>query len=545
MSVNENARAPKPDIWDAAQELKNMFGADLVYDEPYDALRRWTGTHWHDTLTELSKITLMAIKAIRSVGVHISGKSTSKDTIYYAKMIMQRDFTQREHCVNFRNGTLSIERQMNADGKVSWTLGELSAHNKEDNLTYCLPYEYEPEGKHQAIDAFIEGVVPDPLARACFRAHVGLSILRDTSLHNALILFGPKRSGKSVLMALARLVAGFNAKEARDWCPAGVFDNSLEGKRIRFMRRSELVTCIDELPTNAMSDGNEEIFKQLSAHGGAGARGIGRDEERETSWLAKIFMTTNDAPKTKDVSGAIFARIIPVSVPVHRPENQRDLNLLNKLEGEVPAFAISCIREALATLNRGFYQMSVSQKNILDEWSLAGNGLKRFIRDYCVIEAGARVPQSDLYASYCRILIESGAKPLSSENLGRELLDMDLKVTRNKGRATSTVQNRSLNGTYFQGIRLKTSNDVEAEGFDEDLSNDFSPAILSDEEITIEVDKLISAQRFEKAKKLVMRMTDKTNRDQTLNLMRECGYLEDEFNGRYGQQRIFEFTAAA
>lgn len=541
MSANE--REPKPDLWDAALKLQELFGDDLVFDERYDVLRRWTGTHWQDTESEKSKIELMMIRVFRKLGLSVSSKTKIGDAIHFAKNRLQREFTPREHVVNFKNGTLPLNRQVDDEGRVTWTLGELSKHNPDDSLVTCLPFDADLSGSHPAIDRFLGETIPDPFALECYKSHVGLALLRDVSMQYSLILKGEPGSGKSVLLLLARLATGATKADMRNFCNPDIFKDDLEGKRARFRYRDLNLAILDEVPSSVLA--GEDTFKIMAAHGGVGARAIGKDEAAENQWLPKLLMSTNNSPRFKDVSGAVARRIIPVICPNAVPEARRDANLIHKLADEIPAFSVSCVRAAVRVLNTGYYRKSRSQEAVIDEWALTGNSLRRFVRDMCVLEFDAKVPQSDLYTMYCRVLLEDGAKPLSSESFARELQDMALGVIKDKGRVHSTVKNRELNGSFLKGIRLKTSNDVEGEDFEEDLTNDFSPAILSDEEIAIEVDKLVIAQKFKKAKKLVMRMTDKTNRDQTLNLMRECGYIEEPGSGRYGQQRMFAEVAAA
>lgn len=541
--MGKSEKKPTPDLQDAALKLRDLHGKNLAYDEQTDAWRRWTGKFWKDVSTERTAIDAMAVSALRGVGVGISSASKLDGTVRLARSLMKREFKSREHVVNFQNGTLPLKRQVDEEGRVAWAVGELVEHNPDDSLITCLPFDADLSGSHPAIDRFLKETIPDPLALECYKAHIGLALLRDVSMQYSLILKGEPGSGKSVLLLLARMAAGATKADMRNFCNPDIFKEDLEGKRARFRYRDLNLVVLDEVPSSVLA--GEDTFKIMAAHGGVGARAIGKDEAAENQWLPKILMSTNNAPRFKDVSGAVARRIIPVICPHAVPEARRDANLIHKLADEIPAFSASCVRAAVRVLNVGYYVKSLSQEAVIDEWALTGNSLRRFVRDLCVLGHDAKVPQSDLYSTYCRILLEDGAKPLSSESFARELQDMGLGVTKDKGRMHSTVQNRSLNGSFLKGIRLKTSNDVEAEGFDEDLSNDFSPAILSDEEITIEVDRLIIAKKFKKAQKLLQRLSSEAVREETLNLMRECGYIESG-NTRYGeQQRMFAEVATA
>lgn len=544
----ENTQAQRvpqrqPDLQDAALAMRELFDAHLAYDEKHDAWLRWTGMYWQDTNQAKTELDRMATEALRSVGCSISNAGKLDGTIRLAKAAMRREFVERKNVVNFNNGTLEIERYVNEQDKVMWRFGRLGEHRIEDNLRRCMPYDLDQAGSHVAISRFLNDSIPDPLARECLLAHIGLALLQDTTLHYSVILHGAPRSGKSTVMALARAVCGIATNlQAADWTPKDVFDSDLEAKRTRFKRKNEPVACIDEVPAAALR--GEEIFKIMSAHGGVPMRGIGRDDEIDTVWVPKIIMATNNTPSFKDASGAIAERLIPIKVPNHRSEGQRDLGLMEKLETEVGAFAATCLKAAIETKNRGYYSRSRGQMNTLAGWAQIGNPLRSFVADHCKLGAKQKVTIAELYKKYSEVLEAAGMRPLQQANLTAELLDMNLGIERKLARGTWTDRGVKKSGVArsLVGISLKTEADATdvMEDFSED---DYRPAIETDQEIGERANQLLAEKRYEEAYHAVLEMRNAEDREYALKVMRDAKVIP--FSAERRDNSLFELTSAA
>lgn len=541
-------RGPQPDLQDAALALRELFGNGLVYDELHDGWFRWTGAYWQDAQHSKTELDRMATEACRNVGVSISNSGKIDGTLRLAKALMVREFDENPNLVSFRNGTLEIERHVDENGIASWGVGRLREHRAGDDQKRCMPYGIDLVGEHPAISKFLSTAIPDPLARDCLIAHIGLALVRDVSMHYAVVLYGPPRSGKSSVLALARMVCGAkNQGEATDWTPSNVFDNDLEAKRTRFIRRNEPVACIDEIPSAALR--GEEIFKMMSAHGGVPMRGIGRDDATDTTWLAKIIMATNSTPSFKDASGAIANRLVPIKVPNHRSEAERDLDLLEKLKSELGAFAATCIHAALATRNRGYYNRSRAQINTLMAWANLGNPLRAFVEEHCVVDPGARVLVAEFFWKYTSVLEGSDQRSLQQANMVAELLDMSLGVLRKKARAVKTFRDTQKGSIahHLAGIRLKEAHEYTEVGTD-DLDadeQDYRPATESDIALGERADSLIALGKYREAYVEVLRMQNREDREFALKTMCDQGFLNFEKGGTHQQAGLFDIARAA
>jgi len=355
----------------------------------------------------------------------------------------KRDFqTENTGKINFANGTLVIATQ------------QMQAHHRDDNLTYCLNYNYDPNGNHPNIDTVLEETIPDLHARQSLIAHIGMSLIRDTSFHNFGLLIGPPRAGKSTVLALMNAVTGL-VDDPWKFAGPSLFSRDLEGKRSRAMWVEQRGVCVDELPGEALRD--EELLKLMSAHGGVEMRRIGKDERTDNRWKPKLLMSTNDTPHYKDTSGAIRQRAIIIECPNGpRPDNQQDKNLVpDKLIPEVGAFAATCLKYALALKQHGYYPRSAAMKRLLHEIEL-NDPLKSFLHECCIIDPGnqaMKITSDELHKKYAEYIEDSGNSAMAKNKMSSAIRDMRIGVLtgewmRYGGRPARCLKGIRLRGEY-------------------------------------------------------------------------------------------------
>jgi phage/plasmid-associated DNA primase len=294
--------------------------------------------------------------------------------------------------------------------------------------------------------------IPDRHARQAFLAHLGLALMQDRSFHNFVLQIGPPRAGKSTLLGIVNLVCGETSDPFRFAGPS-LFGRDLEGKRSRAMWVDRRAVCVDELPAEALRE--EELLKLMSAHSGVEMRRIGKDERTENRWKPKLFLSTNDTPHYKDTSGAIRHRAILIECPNGpRPEDAQDKQLMEKLLPEIGAFVAACLWCAEALIKRGYYPRSAHMKQLLDEIEHAGNPLKAFLRECCVLEPGAKITSDELHKAYVEYVLEGGNSPLAKNKMSSAIRDMHMGVSTGEWMRWNSRPARCL-----KGIRLRTEED--------------------------------------------------------------------------------------
>jgi putative DNA primase/helicase len=437
-------RSQKPDIAHVAILWALKHHDEWGYDILTHTWHQWTGTHWQGLYEEAGKPSPLdqeAIDALATAGIAVNSNQSLNCFRRVAANYCKRSF-QEDHAevINFANGTLNIH-----------TL-QMRPHTQDDNLSYCLNYRFTPGGFHPNIDTILEQTIPDLHARQAVIAHIGLSLIRDTSFHNFGLLIGPPRAGKSTILALMNAVCGL-VNDPWKFAGPSLFSRDLEGKRSRAMWVEQRGVCVDELPGEALRD--EELLKLMSAHGGVEMRRIGKDERTDNRWKPKLLMSTNDTPHYKDTSGAIRTRAIIISCPNGpRPEDQQDKNLVpDKLIPEIGAFAATCLQYALALKQHGYYPRSAAMKKLLDDIE-HNDPLKAFIRECCVIEpknGNTKITSDQLHKAYAEYVAEGGNSPMAKNKMSSSIRDMHIGVSPGEWMRYSGRPCRCLKGIRLRG----------------------------------------------------------------------------------------------
>lgn len=441
----------KKDVADIAREWASSHRDEWAYDLDIDVWRAWNGAYW----IEQPKTHLLdkeAVAALQDAETAVTSLSSLKAFERLAEADCIRDFTRKPGLINFDNGTLEL-----ATGQ--------RGYRKEDNLTSCLPYSYNPFEAHPKIDRFLAEALPDEYARLALMAHVGLSLMGDTYMHAFYVLIGAPRSGKSTILALLNALCG--AVDPLAFAGHSIFSRDLEGKRSRFKWVQRQIVCVDELPQEALRE--EELLKAMSAHSGVEMRGIGRDEHTNNRWKPKLIMATNEQPRYRDTSSAIKERAIFTEITKARPKKERDAKLLDKLLPERGMFAASCLDLAVQVLERGYYPLSAGMQQLRDRIANEGNPFKDFLQERCIIREGEKVPTSNLHAAYERYCEDNGHKRrMAANTISTVLRSMNLGIEVKHIRYEGKLQRGLV------GIRLRIEDDPE----------DFTPAYTDDEPLT-------------------------------------------------------------
>jgi putative DNA primase/helicase len=433
-----------PDLLTAAVHWATQYGDTWGYDE-VAGWRQWIGTYWALVSRPSTALDQQAITVMTDLYMPIQSDSRIDSLTRLAATQCVRIFDPTPGRIAFANGTLDVS-----------TL-TLWRHDPKDNLTFCLPYDYAPTGGFGAIDAFLAATIPDCYARVAYMVHIGLALLGDTRLHRSLLLLGPPRSGKTTLLALANAMVG---TEPFAFAGATLFDRASEGLFSRASWSDKPLVCLDELPIESLR--SEETFKQMAAHSGVSQRQMWSHETISNLWRPKLLMSTNEAPEYHDRSGALTERLLIVECPNRRPEDGRDIYLLDRLLPERGALARKCIRTALVTLQLMVYPESSAMRARRTHIEVAGDTLKTWIHEECVLEIGVWTASKELYDAYTSYCMAHGQRyPIGYERFTAALVERYPTLIPKRERYLDVLRNTRRQVRGVLGIRLRTDADPE------------------------------------------------------------------------------------
>jgi P4 family phage/plasmid primase-like protien len=416
---NAKQSSRKPDAEDAAVVLADQHHDTLAYDEEIQAYRKYQDEAWQVVPNRAITLDALVIKALTQQGVPRTETHVNA-VLRFARRHLNRMFDRasaNKKLIAFANGTL--EMTMASDGSYGFERVLLRQHNADDNVTYCLPYPWQPGLPTPLIDRLLESITPDLVARAALRVHIGLALLGDTSLHNVLLLLGQPGCGKTTLLRLWNLMLG---QEPDQFAPGTIFENSREGSLQRTVCRTWHGVALDEFPTDALQD--EEPFKKMTSHSGIDSRAHHRDPIN-AQWKPKIIMAGNDVPSFKDASGACQRRMLVIECPNTLAPTQVDAHLVQKLQAELGGFVAQCLAAALATLQVGSYPISAAMRATFDMVATEGDPLKAFVAECCLltIYTGQRHHSysAKAYQRYTEWCSTNGHRPLSNTMFSKRL----------------------------------------------------------------------------------------------------------------------------
>ncbi len=443
-------QAPKADLLDVAQAWQKQYAEDLAWDAGAQTWRRWTGTHWQEE-HEPESLDLMTAHIMRQMGVPVSSGNKANGVIRFARALCKQRFDLAAGRVNFQNGTLDLS-----------TLS-LQGHDRADGLTECIPYAYTPEDHYSRIQKFLQEAIPDPAGQQAYMTHVGMALLGDTTLHKALVIIGPSRSGKTTLLKLAQLTLGYRPGQ---FATSIVFSAESRGanSRATWIDHTPRLVCLDEFPEEALRDEGEELFKSMTAHGGVSMWLKYRDERSENLWQPKLMFATNNRMRYRDQSGALTRRLVVIECPNSLSDYRLDGALLHKLTPELGAFAATCIRLALDAQTRRSYPESDAMRNLLTDIETNGDAAKLWLAENCIYDPHAFESIQALYANFRIWCGENGLYPVSRPKLKDAIIGFWPGILSTKRRVfdAETGENKPLWG--LAGIRLRRDDDP-----DEDL----------------------------------------------------------------------------
>lgn len=270
------------------------------------------------------------------------------------------------------------------NGVLNFMTGELREHRSSDYLDRLTPVEYEPEARCELWEKCLDEWLPDmPEEREALQQFFGYILMPHANYKKAAILFGAPDTGKSQVCNIAvALVGGVGNTCA-------IAPDDMDDPRKLAPIKGKALNCVADLKkSTVLADGG---FKQLVSAGDA----IQIDQKYTRSEMytptAKHLFATNNLPTIRDVTDAVFRRIMILGFNQRVPLAKQDPTLEGRLKKELPGILNWAVEGAkkLYTAN-GRWPVIKSSNALLAEYKLVQNPLHFFIK-----ESGDVTPTQD------------------------------------------------------------------------------------------------------------------------------------------------------
>ncbi|MGK7892922.1 MAG: phage/plasmid primase, P4 family, partial [Xenococcus sp. (in: cyanobacteria)] len=351
------------------------------------------------------------------------------------------------------------------NGVVDLRTKQLIPHCPGNNLTWVLPYEYDPVARCTPILEWLNEMAKDENIVQLIRAYFRAIVTGRSDLHKFIELLGAGGTGKSTVLRLATALIGrINTHTTTlDVLEKNQFENaSLADKRLLLITDSERY------------GGGVATLKALT--GGDSIRFEQKYKQSKGGFNPKILvmMASNEQVQSSDYTSGLSRRKITIpfnnKIPdtKHRQliEVESDLiygefadyipGLLNWVLGMSDDEMVSYLKDTdnqVPYLNEQKLE-SLLDSNPLADWANLHLILSEGTKSYVGIKTGNQDHQ--LYASYCNYMENSGSRPVAIRRFSSLLSDLfnyQLNIPIKKYRDSS--------GAYFMDISVRHCSDTQ------------------------------------------------------------------------------------
>lgn len=385
-----------------------------------DFIYLYNGTYWN----ELEKGTFQKFlgEAAEKMGVgHISAEYYQFQEQLLKQFLATAYLPTPENkkdtvLINLQNGTFEISPKGT----------KLRPFNREDFITYQLPFEYNPQAKAPIFEAYLNRVLPDIERQRVLSEYLGYVFIKNgfegLKLEKALLLYGSGENGKSVFFDIVTSLLG------RENISNYSLQSLTEEKGFyRAKIASKLVNYASEINGKLETS----LFKAIVS-GEPVEACLKYGQPFSMTDYAKLIFNCNDLPKDVEHTAAYFRRFLIIPFDVTITEQEKDPDLAKKI---VAAELSGVFNWVLEGLNRLLEQRKFSKceaaKQALEQYKIESNSVKMFLNEHEYQSSPTNYKLiKDLYPEYKSYCIEDGAKPFQKKNFTKQLRTLGFTVER-------------------------------------------------------------------------------------------------------------------
>ena len=301
--------------------------------------------------------------------------------------------------LNMSNGTLVLRK----DGSVI-----LREHDKKDLFRYTLDYSYAPQAECPQWQQFLDRVLPGQEDQLVLGEYIGYCLMPDHDLEKLLWLIGSGGNGKSVTLEIVEALLG---SVNVSYLSLTDLTND-ETKRASFEHK--LVNISFETGRNI----NPNVMKQLTS-GEPVTIELKYLNPRQMTQYGKIITSTNQLPKAENTP-AFFRRIIILPFTTTITEEEKDINLADKLKEELSGIMNWVLRALPGLMSRKAFSQSKNSTRAMEEYKLESDNVNLFLNEMLVVSETS-INGTDLYFAYKNYCIASGLVALGKGNFYKRL----------------------------------------------------------------------------------------------------------------------------
>jgi putative DNA primase/helicase len=318
--------------------------------------------------------------------------------------------------INLQNGTFEISPQGT----------KLRPFDRDDFITYQLPFEYNPQAKAPLFEAYLNRVLPDKERQKVLAEYLGYVFIKHGSNalkeEKALILYGTGANGKSVFFEIATALFGrqnvsnYSLQSLTE--EKGFYRAKISNKLVNYA--SEINGKLGTSLFKAMVSG--EPVEACLKYG----------QPFTMEHYAKFIFNCNELPKDVEHTNAYFRRFLIIPFDVTIPEHEQDKNLHAKIIDNELSGVFNWVLEGLNRLleQKRFSECRAAQQ-ALEQYRIESDSVQMFLSEHgYMVSSTNEIPLKDIRNDYRNYCIESGFSACSIRTLADRLRSSGYKTDR-------------------------------------------------------------------------------------------------------------------
>lgn len=305
-----------------------------------------------------------------------------------------------ESQMSVETATPPIEFLNVQNGLLAWDGSALKPHTPDFVSTVQVPVAWNPRARCERILGFLRDVLPDEETVQFVLEVIGYCLFPRNTMHVAVLLRGPGRNGKSVLLAVIQALLGernIAAVPLQQFAESRFAASSLVGK---------LANICGDLDARAIT--RTDLFKMLT-----GGDLIHTERKYGAAFSFQSFATpifsANEPPQSADQSEAWFERWLVVPMEKTIAPDARDPNLIAKLttKDEIEGLLVEAVKALARLRERGRFEIPGAVQAARDDYRERLDSVSSFIANDLRFGPEGYVTRTDLAKSYrdhCREL---------------------------------------------------------------------------------------------------------------------------------------------
>ncbi len=316
--------------------------------------------------------------------------------------------------INLLNGTLEIGTKGT----------KLRAFDRNDFLTYQLPFSFDPEAEAPKFQQYLETVLPHQELRDILAEYIGYLFIPNNKLklEKTILLYGVGANGKSVFFDIINALLG--RENVSTYSLQNLTDKS---GYYRAMIGNKLVNYASEI--NRRLD--PSLFKQLVSGEPVEAR-LPYGQPFILEKYAKLVFNTNELPKDVEHTNAYFRRFLIIPFEVVIPEPLQDKNLANKIVAKELPGVLNWVLEGMKRLtqNKAFTHSEIVN-NQIKSYKNESDTAWLFLEEIGYVPDGSNYkPLRDMYSQYKTFCSENNYRAYSNRSFVKQIKSYQFETRR-------------------------------------------------------------------------------------------------------------------